>query len=59
MPAPVTAPGASSPLAAMFRSFDAGDSVAVRGAENLQEGAEVKIMMSQLAALGAAGGTYG
>ena len=46
-------------LVAVTGPIDAGDRVAIRGAENLQEGAEVKIMLSRSAASGAAGSTDG
>ena len=46
-------------LVAVTGPIDAGDRVAIRGAENLQEGAEVKIMLSQTAAAGAAASTDG
>jgi hypothetical protein len=46
-------------LVAVAGSLQAGDRVAVRGAENLNEGAAVKIMMSQSVSAGAAGSTDG
>ncbi|MDH3372925.1 MAG: efflux RND transporter periplasmic adaptor subunit [Gammaproteobacteria bacterium] len=46
----------SGDLIGVSGSLQEGDRVAVRGAENLREGAEVKIMMSQSAAAAAAAG---
>ena len=46
-------------LVAVTGPINAGDRVAIRGAENLQEGSEVKVMLSRSAAAGAAGSTDG